>query len=284
MKYFYGINKKDDPNNTSVDGKEFAVERVSDEYIDKRNAIIDSIADKIGIKNLAPSKVSSFFFTLSMLVSIIAIIVIIRVLSSGKSAFIESEELLGKHIWLPLVTVAAVSYFLYFLVKLVKSIKAINYDTASAELERLNALNGEILESMGVPANAFDIDVFCAQYKDGERIKNEDKCDFANYAFKLYRDEKNLYIFDGENKYRFELSSLAKIHTVNEKVMLFKWNKETYFDTEEYAEYKVSDEENACISIPTYHILELNHGGESWGIYFGNYDLVQIEELTGLKK
>ncbi len=283
MKYFYGINKTNDVNNTKIDGKEFSTRSVSDSYIKERDGIIEAISDKIGLKSLTISKTKSFIFSLSLLVSICGIIAVIRAFAGNDDAFVSSKDLLGKQVWLPIVTLLSLGYFFFFLVKLVQSVKSVNYDSAYDEFKRLNELNDKVMRDMKVPEDSLSIDIFSADYKDGGFIKNPDGCDFANYSIRLYTEGESLCIFDGENIFEFKFSELVKIHTVNEKVILFKWNKETPFESEEWSEYKVSDEKNACISIPTYHILEVSRNGASWGIYFGNYDLEQIEKLTNLK-
>ena len=72
------------------------------------------------------------------------------------------------------------------------------------------------------------------------------------------------------------------IKTVKEKITLDSWNKEEAHDEGRYEQYKIkiSDVEN--VTIKSYHILELEHLGELYGIYFPCYELDTFERITGL--
>lgn len=61
------------------------------------------------------------------------------------------------------------------------------------------------------------------------------------------------------------------------------WNKDEAYNKGVYKQYKLVEDNLGRVSGKNYQILELNSGGERWGIYFPRYELPVFEEITGLK-
>ena len=83
--------------------------------------------------------------------------------------------------------------------------------------------------------------------------------------------------------YGFELSELKAIRTYTKGVIVPFWNKDEDIGEEKYKLYKVRKNSNGDINFKGYHVLEIEHGGELWGLYFPSYELSVFEKLTGLK-
>ena len=96
-------------------------------------------------------------------------------------------------------------------------------------------------------------------------------------------ENDRLCLTDLESRFEFPLAELRRIRTVRKKISIPTWNKETAPDEDIYKPYKLSVDGYECIHFKPYHILELEHEGETWGIYFPCYELPVFEELTGLK-
>lgn len=145
-----------------------------------------------------------------------------------------------------------------------------------------------IYTELGVPSNAKEVDLLSFYYKEKDgNIKPKQTgmqmVPYNNQAFRCYADTENLYIVDIEGKYTFPLAQMRAIHTVNAAIGFPNWNKKQATDEGIYKKYKITIDNNGCLHCKPFHILELRHGGETWGIYFPCYELPVIESLTGLK-
>ena len=71
-----------------------------------------------------------------------------------------------------------------------------------------------------------------------------------------------------------------KIHTVKKHIRIAGWNKDEEFNKGMYKQYKLTTDNYGCVHCKQYHVLEINHQGESYGIYFPSYELPTLEECT----
>lgn len=142
-----------------------------------------------------------------------------------------------------------------------------------------------VYAELSVPADAKEVDVlsFFYKMKDGN-IKVCEKgmqvTQYFNPIFKIFADSEYLYLANLDGKYAFPLSSIIGIRTVKKHVRIAGWNKEVLYNKGIYKQYKLTIDNYGCIHCKSYHILELNHNGENWGIYFPSYELPVIEEIT----
>lgn len=138
-----------------------------------------------------------------------------------------------------------------------------------------------------VPGDAKDVDLLSFYYKTkGSEIKVCEKAmqitPYSNPIFKVFADSENLYIAHLDGKYAFPLSSLRSIRTVKKHIRIPDWNKEEAYNKGIYKQYKLTKDDYNCIHCKRYHILEIDHNGELWGIYFPCYELPVFEAITGL--
>ena len=86
-----------------------------------------------------------------------------------------------------------------------------------------------------------------------------------------------------ESVYAFKRSELKTIKTVNKRISIPTWNKEEEPTAGAFKQYKLAVNNIGNIFFKPYHILEVEHNGETFGIYFPPYELATFEKLTGLK-
>ncbi|MCH5190947.1 MAG: hypothetical protein J1F23_02140 [Oscillospiraceae bacterium] len=169
-----------------------------------------------------------------------------------------------------------------------KASSVMKSDESERVSSKLNALADSIYAELGVPADAADVDILSFTYKlkNGEPVAKEQGLNpnaYNNPEFKIFVSDGQLFLVDLEKKYSFPLSELRAIRTVKKNIAIPIWNKETPYNKGIYKQYKLGVDQFANIHVKPYHILELEHGGETWGIYFPNYELPTFETLTGLK-
>ncbi len=137
---------------------------------------------------------------------------------------------------------------------------------------------------LGVPAQAADVDIlmFCYTVKNGEvQVKKNTPVPYLNMELKLFCEGDRLCIADAHERYEFPLREIRGIRTVNKRIHVPFWNKKLPHNSEEYKRYKITSNNIGMIFFKPYYILELDHGGEQWGIHFPCYELPVIEALTG---
>ena len=160
---------------------------------------------------------------------------------------------------------------------------------------------------LGVPSNAVDVDIITFAYKSKKgkpipRTKgaansiSKDSFSFRaffgvyaqaqyiyeNFSYKVFTENGNLCIADTENKYCIPANEIKGIHTVNTRIVVPMWNKSLSYNEGMYKQFKISCNDNG-INFKPYHILELEHNGQQWGIYFPCYELPFFEYITGMK-
>lgn len=169
-----------------------------------------------------------------------------------------------------------------------KSKTVMESDEGSYSMAKLESVANTVLGELGVPGDAAEVDVLTFKYKvkNGEIKPRAGAMDFTAYensAYKLFSDLESLYLADVSGKFEIARSELRRISTVRKSISVPEWNKETPPTKGEYKPLKMSVDKYDCVHFKPYHILEFEHGGETWGIYFACYDLPAFEAATGLK-
>lgn len=164
----------------------------------------------------------------------------------------------------------------------------LNSDENEQMFEDLAELQNRVLDDLGVPQNAPEVDLLSFYYKekgDGFKVceKGLQLASYLNPVFHLFRDEENLYVGNLEGKYAFPRASLRGIRTVKKTIRIAGWNKDADLDSGMYAPYKLYADKYGCVICKRYHILEVERNGAVWGIYFPDYELPFFEAATGMK-
>lgn len=161
-------------------------------------------------------------------------------------------------------------------------------DESAHAISSLERVCSAVYADLSVPANAREVDLLSFFYKrKDDEIKVCEKgmqiASYLNPVYRVYADSENLYIANLEGKYAFPLSDIRAIHTVKKHIRIAGWNKDESFSKGFFKQFKLTTDNYGCIHCKYYHILEVERGGESWGIWFPCYELPVFEILTGLK-
>ncbi len=144
-----------------------------------------------------------------------------------------------------------------------------------------------VFAELGVPSDAKETDLLMFFYKvKNDKIKPCEKglmpTPYITMIFRAFADAENLYFANLGGKYALPLSSIKAIKTVKKTICTDVWNKEEPHNKGDYKQYKLAETNFGGISCRYYHIMEVEHNGELWGVYIPSYELPIIEELTGL--
>lgn len=142
-------------------------------------------------------------------------------------------------------------------------------------------------EELGVPEKAAPTDILIFRYKNknGQPVPSTSgmmATPFMNIEISLYTENGALMIADNESAWAFPASELRAIRTVNKGIIIPEWHKDVGPKEGRYEQFKLSPNQYG-LAVKPYHILEIEHAGETYGIYFPCYELPAFEYLTGLK-
>lgn len=159
-------------------------------------------------------------------------------------------------------------------------------ENAIAE-SRADNMSNSINMELGVPSNAVDVDIITFSYKvkkgnPAPTLTGFNRTPYFNFSYKVFTENGNLCIADTENKYSIPANEIKGLRTVKTSIYVPMWNKNINFNEGQYKQYKIgSNDYGLCIR--KHHILDVEHNGEKWGIYFPNYELPLFEYITGIK-
>ena len=275
MKPFLGIDLTTDKDNEQCNGTEFLVQATSAALA---NAL-DASSEKAE-KTIEAAKLPLLFRIIQFICGITALLIASGILKADAS-FAEGYRNAPWLYWT--AGICAVIWLILWLLSKQKAKTVLETEESAQTLSHLESTARAIYQELSVPDDAIDIDVlfFFYKIKNGE-IKPVEQAfvTYFNPEFKIFTDEENLYLANLEGKYAFPLSSIVKIHTVKKHIRIAGWNKEVKFNKGIYKQYKLTTDNYGCIHCKQYHILEIHHQGESYGIYFPCYELAALEECT----
>lgn len=277
MKPFLGIDLTTNKKNEQINGTKFLVQTPSAAL-----AKTLEISSEKAEKTLEHSKLPKVFRIVQFVCSISALLIACGILRSDVSL---SE---GYHNapWLFWTAgICTVFWLVLWIWSKYKAKAVLETDESAQTFSHLEGTANAIYKELSVPGDAKDIDIllFFYKIKDG-KIKVQEKglqiAQYFNPQFKIFTDDENLYLANLEGKYAFPLSSIVKIHTVRKHIRIASWNKEEKYNKGIYKQYKLTTDDYGCIHCKQYYILEINHQGDSYGIYIPCYELPVLEECT----
>ncbi len=277
MQPFLGIDLTTDKKNTQFNGTEFLAAKPSP-------ALVQALAQSSekAEKTVEQSKLPKFFRILQGICGITAALFVGGILKADVSL----AEGYQNAPWIYLT--AGICLVIWLALKLLGIQKA---KTVLSEEENTQVFShwenvaNAVYAELSVPSDAKEVDIlsFFYKVKDGNLKVCEKGMQIAQYfnpVFKVFADSENLYFANLEGKYAFPLSAIMGIRTVKKHIRIAGWNKEEKINKGIYKQYKLTTDSYGCVHCKYYHILEINHNGELFGIYFPCYELPVFEEVT----
>lgn len=284
MKPFLCIDISSDKNTETLNGEEFIAARPSE----MMSSALESASRNAG-ETVERAKLPAVLRVLQWICGMAAAIIIIGI---AKALGRDGLTLALAYSNTPtLFWVGGACLVVWAVLRLAASHKSrsvMGSDEGSYSMAKLDSVVNTVMGELGVPGDAKTVDVLMFKYtvKNGEIKPKEGFMDFTAYEnseYRLFSDSDCIYLADVAGKFEFPRSELRRISTVNKRISVPKWNKETQPTKGEYKQYKMTTNKYGCIFFKPYHILEFEHEGETWGIYFACYDLPAFEAATGLK-
>lgn len=165
--------------------------------------------------------------------------------------------------------------------------KAESTEEFAAAVRRMEQGVEAAFRELGVPQNAKAVDVICIRHrwKNGKMKPVANGMEISEYIsepFQTYVQGGKLCLANVEHRYEFDLREIKCLRNVKKHLYSQGWNKDESFREGFYKPYKLTADNYGRIHMKRYGILELEHAGESWGIWLPPYELNYIAALTGL--
>ncbi len=281
MKPFLGIDITNDKKNTVLNGLELVTANVSETQANIRDQVIES-AQTQNEKAKMPMAFR-ILRTVCMVFGLSLLIGIFRVLGENEVTLMQALQ------DAPLLFVLCAIFLAgWALVSFFGNKKERNFiqsdETKQAHSRVQQALQNSYAE-LGVPANAVNFDLLMFRYqikKDQVVPTSLGPVAFIACDFKIFSENGNLCLADADQRYEIPLSSIERILTVHKDGAIPSWNKNEPVNQPPYKQYKLRIDNYGFLHFKPYYILEFSYKNETWGMYFPNYELPTIENLTGL--
>lgn len=280
MKPFFGIDLTADRKNTQPHGKEFLTHTPSCMLSKHMESLTDQAETAVNRSKLPlPIRIIQYICGLAALISAAGIL----------RSNVSLAEGYRNAPWIHWSGgVCLVIWFILWIWGKQKSKTVLASEDSTRVFSNLTSVSHSVYTELAVPADAREVDILSFYYKaKGESIKPCLKgmqfAQYLNSEFRIFSDSENLYLANLEGKYTFPLSSVVSLRTVKKHIRIAGWNKKESYDSRTYQQYKLTRDQYGCIHCKCYHILELRHNGELFGIYIPSYELPVFEALTGRK-
>ena len=283
MKPFFCTDITVDKNNKEINGTEFIKKSISEE----KRAEMDARADELQ-RMINTARTPSWMVTLRSIAGfgslVMAMNLIKVVLEKGFSALFAADQITGTLIFL-----GAVAIWLYM--DREGKARARKMENDPAIKNKSNELEIEIammMHEMGVPASARSTDVLVFNYKvkDGEVQPVSPMMlpsVFMNFECKAYTEGDAVYLADSDSVYSFEKSDIKMLRRVDKSITVYSWNKQAEPTDPKYGAFGLSVNKMGMVTVPCYYILEVEHCGETFGLYLPGYEAEMLRDLLGFE-
>lgn len=281
MKPFYGIDRTKDKKNSVRDDRCFIAASTSASVESAVDQAVDRAATQMGRAKLPVAlrviRAAAGWTAAIMGISILR--------SLGEVTFEDILERVPVVFWLMVIGAAVWLVLALMGYALRRSVESTEEYTAA--VKRLETGVESAYRELGVPRDAKDVDIICIRHrwKNGKMkpaAHGLETSERTNESLKVYVRDGSLCLADTKHRYEIPLSELKCLHVVKKHLYSQGWNKPEDYDMGFYKPYKLTMDNYNRIHMKRYGILELEHAGESWGIWLPPYELNYISALTGM--
>ncbi len=279
MKVFYC--SKGSGNKWKFNGNELVVKRASKGSINR----IDKLCDEENEYKKKKVYIPGFLYGIEMVALFIMLI-------GGLSLYLGIDDnivSLDDLEWRIVILVTALSSMVLVGIFGYEKMRQTNYEKSDVCAEynaRMENMYESIYLEMGVPIDAPYVDFLHFNYRmNGAGVVPVQTGKYSQlyniWDFKFYSEDRRLYMASDEAIYAIDIANIKNITKMDEKIHLSVTKKQK----NTIAKFKKNNVKGrfGSYKIEAYYIMEFEHKGDLWGLYFPWYELPVIEDLTGVK-
>ena len=156
-----------------------------------------------------------------------------------------------------------------------ENIHEVDEDAEEEEEARVKA-------ELGIPEDAIDMDFLSFFYRENEDGPFPVKpFDFMTLEMFAFADEEFLHVADYNDVYSISKSDIKEIEKIEKETTLLGWSKDEAFDSEKYAEYNITENDEGFIVIPYYYSVSISKDDEEFQLVIPPYELDTLKSLIG---
>ena len=279
MKPIFCIDITKNKNNQVLNGDELVTAKVSAIRADQLGKAVDRVGDQENkaktpgwLNVLRLLLLGMFVFSFSLFLSHMA---------EGGS-FVQVYQKAATWFWTGVGSLILWATLAYLGSKKEKDV--VNSDETQRVIATAEQLLENVYEELRVPRNAASMDILVFRYveKNGQVVpKATGVLTFMSCVCKVFTENGNFCIADADQRYEIPMGAIRRIVTVNKDASIPTWNKEIPTNKPPYKQYKLRLDNYGFIHFKPYYILEMEHEGQAWSLYFPSYELPLVESLTG---
>ena len=283
MKPFFGFDLTKGKGNGTVNGDSFCVARPTEAAVRWHETSLGDVRETLK---------GSRYPLIVRILEYVFLFVALSILGGLIASISETPLRVVYERGAPFFWVSAVCFalFLFLAISGRRKWKAVvGSEDTEREIGRLNEATEAIFSQLGAPESADEINAFGFFYreKNGEirpcRGRRMQYALYFNFTFKAYVKDDDLCLTSLDGVLAIPLNEFKAIRTVKKRVVFSGWSKDEPWGAEKYKPFVTGADAYGGIHCKWYHVLEFEHDGETWGIWFPNYELPAYEKLTGLK-
>lgn len=145
------------------------------------------------------------------------------------------------------------------------------------------AAAAKVKSELGIPESASDMDFLSFFYRENENGPFPIKpFDFMTMEMFAFSDGDSLCIADYNDVYSINKSDIKGIEKIEKETTLLGWSKDEPFDSEKYAEYEISENDEGFIVIPYYYSVRVDADGEEFELVIPPYELDEFKKIADI--
>lgn len=278
MKPIFCINVSQNKNNQTINGNEFVTAKVSSIRADMLENAIDQVTTQE--EKLRLPRWTNILRLVCLCAFLICFSIFFSNLLEGGS-FTEAYQNGPLLLWIGVGSLLLWGLLAFLDGKKEKTVN--NSDETQRIITTADQLLENVYQELHVPESAANMDIMVFRYveKKGQIVpKNTGILTFFTCVCKAFSENGAFCIADADQRYEIPFGQIRGIITVNKDGSIPVWNKEIPINKPPYKQYKLRIDNYGFIHFKPYYILEWEHNGETWGMYFPSYELPTIESLT----
>ncbi len=174
----------------------------------------------------------------------------------------------------------------HIIYKKVKSKKSKTNESVKNILKEKESIKRDVLDELGVPADAVIIDILITRVKENkdgkEVVKSMGLFTHLNSEVYFFVENDKACFADYSAVIQIPLESFKSADKIDKRIIIPTWHKEVSYNNEKYKEYKIKRNGYDMFYVKPYYSIKLLINNEDYEMLIPNYDLKEFLKVVPL--
>lgn len=272
MKNLFGVTNKGNNFSKFVVRSPSATSKAKIDEFDKKARMVEKKKSGPGLLNALAA--------LSLCLGLLFIVGMI----AAKDGFKEALKTRGYIFYIGIVLFAfGLVYTIYMRIKSKKIDKSEMVENILKEKE---SIKRDVLDELGVPANAVIIDILITRVKENkdgkEVVKSMGLFTHLNSEVYFFVENDKACFADYSAVIEIPLESFKSADKIDKRIIIPTWHKEVPYNNEKYKEYKIKRNGYDMFYVKPYYSIKLLIDNDDYEMLIPNYDLKEFLKVVPL--